>query len=333
MATALYTVGFTPTPGSYGTFIEYQESGTLEWSVPSSPSNPTMLDSYPLYLEIGKEYTIRLSSVGVSCVAKYKYVFVPVGQCCPPGYTLSDDTTYCYITSTTAATPPSASETAVAVSDPHFSMCGSRVMNPGYTLNGTGTFSAIPTSVPFWINDGGVCVPGGTTAGPMNRNAVWATTTLDNQTVGFTFCLTVPTTKTYYIGMSFDNYGQLSIDGTVIILTDNFSTDPLMNWCIYPVDILAGDHVIEIIGINGVSTPPNPGAIAVEIYDNTRQEILTSTGYGDLTLLFATVDYIGEDIQIGSDGIGYTCPDGYVLTLCDGPAHCVQTLTAAPITC
>lgn len=334
MATALYTIVFQPTPGSIGTLIEYKENSASAWITPVAPPNPTTLDNYPLYLELGKFYTIRVSADGVNCTKKYIYVFVPVGECCPVGYTLSDDATYCFKDDVTAATPPSASENAAAVSDPHFSMCGSRVMNAGYTINGTGTYTVIPSSIPFWINDGGFCTVGSTTAGPMNRNAIWSTTpATDNQVVGFTFCLTVTTAKTYYIGMSFDNYGQLSIDGNTIILTDNSSTDPLKNWCIYPVFLTVGNHVIEIVGINGVSAPPNPGAIAVEIYNNTRDEILASTGYGTLNVIFKTADYVGQPIQIGSGGLGYTCPTGYSLVLCDGPAYCTKRTVVAAEQC
>lgn len=331
--TISYSIEFTPTAGSYGVLIEYKKNSDSAWTTPTSPANPTTLNNYTLDLEAGVEYTVRLSSVGIACTKQYKYIFIPVGSCCPPGYTLSEDGTYCYRVETVAATPPSASENAVAVSDPHFSQCGSRIVDPGFTLNGNGTYTQIPTSVPFWINNGGVCTPGNNVAGPMNRTAIWATTTLDNQTVGFTFCLTAAVTKTYYIGVGFDNYGQISIDGVTILLTDNFSPNPLENWCIYPILIPAGNHVIEVIGINGVSAPPNPGAIAMEIYDNTKAQILAATSYGDLTLLFSSADHVGEAIQIGSDGIGYTCPDGYALNLCDGPAHCSTTLVVPPVNC
>lgn len=329
-----YSITFTPTAGSLGTLIEYKKVDETTWATPTSPANPTTLTSYTLDLEAGQEYVIRISAVGVRCTAKYKYIIIPVGSCCPPNYTLSDDGTYCYRVETVAAVPPSASENAIAVSDIHFSECGSRIMDAGYTINGTGTYTVIPTSVPFWINGtGGVCNPGNTSDGPMNRAAVWATSTFPDQTVGFTFCLTVTETKVYYIGMSFDNYGQLSIDGNTIVLTDNSSTDPLMNWCIYPVLIPEGNHVIEVIGINGPGGLPNPGAIAVEIYENTREEILASTGYGTLDTIFTTAAYIGQPIQIGSDGIGYRCPGGYSLVLCDGPAHCFTTLIIPPVDC
>ncbi len=335
MATTLYTISFSPTPGSLGTLIEYKEDSASTWIIPIAPPNPTTLNSYPLYLELGKFYTIRVSSVGHNCVKKYIYVFVPVGECCPAGYTLSPDGSYCYLIQTTAATPPSLPEAAAAVSDTHFNECGSRVIDLGFTINGSGSYTAIPTSVPFWINgSGGVCNPGNTSDGPMNRNAVWSTTAaFAGQTVGFTFCITITTPKIYYIGMSFDNYGQMSIDGNTILLTDNFSTDPLKNWCIYPVFLTVGNHVIEVVGINGPGGFPNPGAIAIEIYNNTRDEILSSIGYGSLNVIFKTSDYVGQPIQIGSGGLGYTCPAGYSLILCDGPAYCTRTLTTAAITC
>lgn len=335
MALALYNITFTPASGSLGTFIEYRETSVSGWSVPSSPPNPTTLNTYPLYLEIGKEYVIRMSSVGVNCTAKYRYVVIPVGTCCPPGYTLSDDGLYCFLNETTAATPPSAPENAVSVTNAFFTRCGTQVMDEGFSINGDGPHSSILDSVAFWNNNGGsVCESGNLVNGPMNRTAIWSTTTLDNQTVGFTVCLTVAESKIYYLGTGFDNYGQIVVDGTTILQNDNTTTlNPLENWVIFPVFITSGNHVLEIIGHNGVSTPPNPGAIGVEIYNNTREEILFSTGYGDLDVLFSSADYIGQPIQIGSDGIGYTCPDGYALVLCDGPAYCQRTLVAAPIVC
>jgi len=340
MALTLYNINFTPTLGSYGTLIEYKKNIDSTWSVPSAPSNPTTLNTYPLYLEIGVPYTVRLSSEsgGAGCSKKYIYLFVPTGSCCPLGYSLSGDGTYCYLIEETAATPPSASENAVAVTNAAFSMCGTKVMNQGYALDGTGTYNMIPTSVPFWINgSNGVCNTGNTSDGPLNRTGVWSTTTLDEQIVGFTFCLTVTEAKIYHIGIGFDNYGSISVDGNIVVdlplvgPSDPFN--PLSNWLIYPIFLPVGNHIIEVKGHNGTATPPNPAAIGVEIYNNTAQEILTSTGYGDLDVLFSSADYVGQPIQIGSDGIGYTCPSGYALNICDGPAVCQRFLTTPPITC
>jgi hypothetical protein len=88
-----------------------------------------------------------------------------------------------------------------------------------------------------------------------------------------------------------------------------------------------------LIGQNFPDPIPNPAALGAEIYDNTAAEIIAATAYGDLNLVFSTKDYVGQPVQIGSGGIGYTCPSGYSLVLCDGPAYCTQTVNTPVVPC
>lgn len=67
MAFVNKTVTFNPTFGSIGTLIEYKEYGGLSWVTPNTPPNPTSLNTYPLTLETGKSYYIRVSAVGINC--------------------------------------------------------------------------------------------------------------------------------------------------------------------------------------------------------------------------------------------------------------------------
>ncbi len=262
------------------------------------------------------------------------------GNCCPPGYTLSEDNSYCFQINTTAATPPSASENAVAKSHPFYSMCGSWIFST-FNVNGTGTATQIPLINSFWRNGIGNCTAGTTADGPMNRCALWSVTEFDNQQVGFTVCVTVAVTKTYYMAVGADDWATIRIDGNTILDQDNAAIlaqfgaghSALSMWSIFPIQIVAGTHVVELIGNNGPGGGVNPGAIGAEIYDNTPAEIIAATAYGDLNLIFSTKDHVGEAIQIGNGGIGYTCPSGYSLVLCSGPAFCTQTLTTLPIHC
>src|SRR5882757_1254982 len=67
MAFVTRNVTFNPTAGSTGTLIEYKKYGETMWVVPTVPSNPTSLTTYPLSLEEGYSYYIRASAIGLNC--------------------------------------------------------------------------------------------------------------------------------------------------------------------------------------------------------------------------------------------------------------------------
>ena len=66
-----WLITFTPTPGSWGTLIEYRKSTEDIWTTPTSPANPTTLISYLLELEDGFTYYVRVSANGGSCTKTY----------------------------------------------------------------------------------------------------------------------------------------------------------------------------------------------------------------------------------------------------------------------
>jgi hypothetical protein len=256
---------------------------------------------------------------------------------CPVNYDLSEDGTYCFLEEITSATPPTSSENSVAMTLDRYSVCGSWIYS-SFNINGTGASMQISTANAFWRNGPGDCVTlGNTTDGPLNRSGLWSTSALDNQFIGFAVCITVPTTKTYYIGVGADNLAIIKVDGQTILEQDPAAMDaqygtitseaPFRVWAIYPVELLSGEHVVEVIGFNSVGAGPNPATLGAEIYDNTSLEIAAATSYGDLNLIFSTKDYVGQPIQLGNEGIGYTCPDGYSLRYCDSPIVCVKLLT------
>lgn len=90
MAT-VYNIEFTPTPGSWGTLIEYRKSPSITWIVPNSPANPTTLTSYPLTLDDDSVYYIRVSANGLNCTKKYVILTVETGA----GDVWVADTSYC----------------------------------------------------------------------------------------------------------------------------------------------------------------------------------------------------------------------------------------------
>jgi hypothetical protein len=256
---------------------------------------------------------------------------------CSEDYTLAPDGSYCYLIEETAADPPSGGipENTVASPNAVYSAVGSFIYDFGYDTDGVGTFTQIPVSNGFWVNGPGDGGDHTTTDGPMNRSALWSTTSLDNQDIGFSVCLDLPETSVYYIGLGGDNRCRIVIDSIVIVDQDVSALGtlhgwggqtPFKLWHIYPVTLSAGPHVIELIGHNDSSA----AALGAEIYHNTAAEITAATSYDDLDLIFSTKDYIGQPVQLGSDDVGYSCPAGYSLAACEDPIVCRRILTALP---
>lgn len=351
MALVTVEVTFIETQGSSGTLVEYKELGGAAWITPSTPANPTLFESYPLQLEEGKTYYIAVSSINTACTRRRRIITytVPVtSECCPPTYTISPDGTYCYLIDEVAATPPSGGtpDTTTPKVFAQYSHYGTVIYSPGYTVNGVGPNTRTsPSTNTFWWN-----ALTNTTDGPLNRTGLWATNTFSNQTVGFSYCLNLVATKTYYIGCAADNSVNIRLDGIDIINMDEAAVTAALYtqygivdvsynasytfWHIYPVVITAGPHILELIGVNGSGVGVNPAAFGAEIYDNTPSELEVATDRSDLNVLFSTEDLkTGQEIQIGSDDQGYTCPPDYSLDSCNLPYTCKKLITTATIPC
>lgn len=355
MAIKTAHITWQPVSGSTGYLVQYKLQNSLTYTTPTSPPNPTLATSYDIQINSDTFYDVLITSNGANCSPRgiTIQIFAPSGQCCPPGYILSTDGTLCTQTNTTAATPPSAGENTVAAPLNVYSQWGTLIYNPGYNTNGTGAFTQIPFFNAFWVNGIGYPnIPGTVGAGPMNRAALWATTLTDNQTIGFTTCITVPEDKVYYVGIGGDNIPFIKLDGNIVVEMDpnamgNYlavhgypqiivlpsvaSEATFYWWHIYPVFITAGAHVLEMSCNNTFG----PAGMAAEIYNATVSEIMSAASYADLgaKLIFSTKDFIGQPVQIGTGGIGYTCPDNFSLVLCSGPAFCQQILSAPTIDC
>ncbi len=336
-----YNITFIPVAGSFGTKIEYKESGSNTWITPSIPANPTMLSYYPLDLDQNKQYYVRVSTLGKDCANGSVILAVNTpssSNCCPVGYTLSDDGTYCYQVQSVTATAPASPQNLAARTNKAYGTCGTRIYDPGYNINGTGSSVLLPFSNTFWVNGNGSCVDDLSLQGPLNRCGVWSTTTYAYQQVGFSVCMDVPTTKTYYIGVGCDNFSTIKIDGTTIIEQDEAYLDSFYGgltgstfkiWHIYPIQLLSGKRIVEIIGNNASSV----AGFGAQIYDNTPSEIVNATTNGELNFIFNSSDYVGQPIIIGDNGAGYTCPPGYSLDICETPYKCINITTTNTITC
>lgn len=347
---SIATITWDFVPGSLSTLVEYRVSGTTTWIKPTSPNNPTATNSYPLTIDENVFYDVRLTTNGIRCAARSTtfQIFKAQSNCCPSGFTLSTDQSFCFQTNTTTATPPSGALNTVAQQDASYGIFGTLIFDLGFNVNGTGTFTKIPPSNAFWVN--GVGYPSGSggtsTNGPCNRTGLWASTTTSNQDVGFSVCINAPADGTYYVGCMGDNYVRIDVDGTNVLTMDVTAIENYLNsnglpgqdaqvsfrwWFIYPIALKQGARVLNIIGHNDSGI----AAMGCEVYNLTPTQIQAATSYGAMGsgLLFSSKDFIGQPIQIGTGGTGYTCPSGYSLTLCSGPASCTQTLTTAIIPC
>lgn len=247
----------------------------------------------------------------------------------------NDGTGRCFRTVTTPWVFPSSPISLVNSQNVAYSVAGSKIYTT-YNLNGTSIGSTtILTSVPLWDN-GGL-----STQGPLNRSGKWTnlsagTTQIPtNVWVGFSTCVDVGSIgKTFYLGIAGDNDFRFSLDGVEIVNTYNGpydnTTTAFNYWHIYPVNIGAGNHTIEVFGLNRGSI----AGFGCEIYDNTFSQLTAATTYGDLNVIFTTESLVSASTfqtltgQYISSGI--TCPQGGVVSPCSG--GCIQYIVCEPTT-
>lgn len=178
--------------------------------------------------------------------------------------------------------------------------------------------------------------------GPLNRSGLW-TTDINflpwDEWIGFSVCVNVPETKTYWVGIAGDNNFRIAIDGETIVNTidgayDN-STFAFIFWHVYPITLSAGNHVVDLFGLNR-------GGAAVfgcEIYNNTIEELTGATQVSDLDIIFTSAGQTEATIVQNLSGqyltSGYTCPTGYVFDPCTISCFtvippCTPTATPTP---
>lgn len=253
---------------------------------------------------------------------------------CQPGYELSSDASICSQTDVVSATPPTNPQVSVSQTNANYSLYGTFIYAPGYNSDGTGSSTRINPSNGFWINP-----TADTTDGPLNRAGLWTASPQPGQQIGFSVCLEFDVDTTVLIGMGTDNYGIINLDGNNIVTQNPTTLAAQYNsefpgigafvtfriWHVYPVMIPAGTHVLEMIGFN-VSGPATMG---VEVYAVSAAALPLITSYADLgaNLIFSSKNFIGEFIQSGNMGFGYSCPFGFSFQPCDSPPTCLRVRT------
>lgn len=263
-----------------------------------------------------------------SCVSNYPSTgYLTLCETCEAGWTaVIGGCELLDIVDPTAPTDPKllAKKTSVA-----YTNFGVVITGDNWYLDGTADTYTLYHALAdnFWGNHSA-----NTTNGILNKCGLWSETTLNNQEVGFSKCFDILVEKVYYIGIGCDNYAYVTLDGTTIIQQDQVALNIWLNrtqgdaichkyWYIYPITLTAGSHIIEVIGHNNASV----AALGVEIYDIEPSLLMTYNSYAEMGagLIFSSKDMVGQAVQIGDNGQGYECPNGYSLD-CGTPPKCVK---------
>ena len=194
---------------------------------------------------------------------------------------------------------------------------GVRLYSPGYSTNGTGTALEWNTAYvggsyagTFWTNP----VTANKT-GRLNYSGLWSAKSLTYfGDFAIDFNITV-TAGTYYLGIGCDNYGSVYIDDALVVslgLTDGNGTN-FRYWHIYPVSLTTGTHAIKYIVTNaGIPDPSNPGAMGIEVYNNTQTQISASIASspmgsyipGGLNIIYSSKDYLTNTTYTQNNHVG-----------------------------
>jgi hypothetical protein len=254
---------------------------------------------------------------------------------CPDGYTSDPDGLTCTQIITTGVTYPSSFYTAsTAGASTAWGWGGANFYSPLNTLNTPLVNSGTSTTYPIIDSLGNIVSPitnvsnafwgqFGLAYGRMNNGAsIWTTITPNpyNKWVGFSACVYAPSTKTYYLGISADNQFKISINGEILVelLYDNVRNFSL--WHVFPIILNSGINIIEMEGLSsgGVS------GFGAEIYSaSTLDQLTAATNTIDAGLMWSTMSQTGSTFDLGEE-FGYTCPNGFVYTNCDGTPTCSQ---------
>lgn len=328
MATKNYKVQYQLPPGSHGVLVEVMESGTGVWTKPTTAPNPTMAQEFPLALTTGKTFYVKTTSQGPCAPAMtLSVVTVPMdGKCCPDGYTLAPDGSYCY---KNEAVVPTIQQSNICLAP--------SVLYGNYSGNGTYVY---PVGVDPSLPDGTQVQHLTTTywqglsssqLGPMNREGVWVDSDCDgtkdalgsNTTLQFSYIIHSEVDgKVVYVGVGGDNTFRVELDGTLIAeRTASGGSSNFQFWHVVPVTLRSGPNQFNFKATGDQSVND---AFAAVIYDNTEAQLAAATADTDLTLLFRTGAFRGGRIDLA------TCPANYSLDTSGGQGNyvCRRTLTS-----
>jgi hypothetical protein len=257
---------------------------------------------------------------------------------CPPGYTKVGE--FCQKITTIPAVanptiystgPGSLNTTFYGILGTNFYGNISALPFPLTAVTGPDRFQdAAAVTVPSVNNIIGVWGPG--VGSRLNSVGVWTTVNPNplSQWIGFTECITIPTTGIYCIGIGGDDAVRIKIDGVLVAIASIGLFD-FQYWHVFEISLTAGTHIITLEGFNtGGNT-----AFAAEIYNVTSAVLQTYTTSVQVQLatIFSTFPKrISGTFQTGETS-GYSCPPGYALDSCGDKLVCSLIETIPYVEC
>ena len=252
---------------------------------------------------------------------------------CLSGFTLVGEN----CVSTTTATTVTAETITAAGTSTAYSAYGARFCIPGtYTTCGSGApasnFFNTGSSDPFWGTIAGV-------DGRLNEVGVWVNEppVIEDEWLGFSTCISAATDGQYLVALAGDNGIRFSLDGTQLVEnpwdTSITAVENFRYWWVWPLDLTAGEHVINLEGYDdgGVESfgceiiGPYPSGTFIT---NTDFNIFTGTTGKDsytANTIFKSSDEIGNTFDTQAN----TCPTGYTYDVCSD--SCIKVESPATI--
>lgn len=278
----------------------------------------------------------------------------PLSISCPSGYDLMPDDKTCQKIIVTATTSGSTGYTAIqgarrcdstvtygelgGVFYPNLStlnlplsVSGGSVHNQSVVIDSLNNIVPIQTTVlnSLWGNGSGNCIIPTCTSGcsgfynHINQIGIWTSPSApNNEWVGWSFCVNIPTTGIYTIGIAADDACRVKVNGDLTFSFDTAGWN-FLAFRMFPITLNAGLNIIEMEVLNSSGS----ATLAAEIYSVDTSVISGITSEINLSkyIVFSTSNYIGQQWQTGEDS-GFSCPSGYALDTCSFPYTCVKIL-------
>ena len=167
--------------------------------------------------------------------------------------------------------------------------------------------------------------------GRLNDIGLWGVGIPTYEWVGFAYCLDIPESGQYVIGIGADDKMRFKLNGeTIVNFLRNSNGYTHQYWYMFPITLNSGINILELEGLNEGSV----ASFGAEIYDSTIEALsaMTTVAEVEAVTLFTTGDLVGTNFELGTT-IGYSCPAGLTIDACfTGSTRCVS-IVEQDITC
>jgi len=321
-----------PAPGTYsltptsGTVVSFQ-SATV------GPHEVIVIATDPYGASTSLTFPIHVMECDVCCKLDDGYTIVSFEECpdgsqvpmdlcdscqCPDGFDVTPDGLGCILVEVDDA----------IYNGVTFDVCPGNAI-PQYSVFGAIYPGGATFSDPFFGQLGQTAADG-----RLNNVGVWACDPVTGATgtqpfgewIGFTACIDIPEAGDYLVAGGGDNQFRLFLnnDPTPVLIKTGSSVENFRRWWVRSLSLSAGLNIITLEGRNN----GNVAAFGAEISGpfpagslGTDADMIAADYAGNI--VFSTGDMIGGQFTTGETS-GYSCPDGYALSFCEGKPECVR---------